>query len=128
MVIACGGGGIPVIEQKHVLKGASAVIEKDAIAGRLAAELHSDELIILTGVEQVCENYGKEDQRAIPAMTVAQALELISQGQFEPGTMLPKIEAAIAYLSENPQGRVLITSMDALKDALKGKNGTIITA
>lgn len=128
VVIACGGGGIPVIEQKHVLKGASAVIEKDAIAGRLAAELHSDELIILTGVEQVCENYGKEDQRAIPAMTVAQALELISQEQFEPGTMLPKIEAAIAYLSENPQGRVLITSMDALKDALKGKNGTVITA
>lgn len=128
VVIACGGGGIPVIEQKHVLKGASAVIEKDAIAGRLAAELHSDELIILTGVEQVCENYGKENQRALPAMTVAQARELISQGQFEPGTMLPKIEAAIAYLSENPQGRVLITSMDALKDALKGKNGTVITA
>jgi len=128
VVIACGGGGIPVIEQKHVLKGASAVIEKDAIAGRLAAELHSDELIILTGVEQVYENYGKENQRAIPAMTVAQALELISQKQFEPGTMLPKIEAAIAYLSENPQGRVLITSMDALKDALKGKNGTVITA
>lgn len=128
VVIACGGGGIPVIEQKHVLKGASAVIEKDAIAGRLAAELHSDELIILTGVEQVFENYGKENQRAIPAMTVAQALELISQEQFEPGTMLPKIEAAIAYLKENPQGRVLITSMDALKDALKGKNGTVITA
>lgn len=128
VVIACGGGGIPVIEQKHVLKGASAVIEKDAIAGRLAAELHSDELIILTGVEQVCENYGKENQRALPAMTVAQARELISQGQFEPGTMLPKIEAAIAYLKENPQGRVLITSMDALKDALKGKNGTVITA
>lgn len=128
VVIACGGGGIPVIEQKHVLKGASAVIEKDAIAGRLAAELHSDELIILTGVEQVCENYGRENQRAIPAMTVAQAQELISQEQFEPGTMLPKIEAAIAYLSENPQGRVLITSMDALKDALKGKNGTVITA
>lgn len=128
VVIACGGGGIPVIEQKHVLKGASAVIEKDAIAGRLAAELHSDELIILTGVEQVCENYGRENQRAIPAMTVAQAQELISQGQFEPGTMLPKIEAAIAYLKENPQGRVLITSMDALKDALKGKNGTVITA
>lgn len=128
VVIACGGGGIPVIEQKHVLKGASAVIEKDAIAGRLAAELYSDELIILTGVEQVCENYGRENQRAIPAMTVAQAQELISQEQFEPGTMLPKIEAAIAYLSENPQGRVLITSMDALKDALKGKNGTVITA
>lgn len=128
VVIACGGGGIPVIEQKHVLKGASAVIEKDAIAGRLAAELHSDELIILTGVEQVCENYGREDQKAIASLTVAQARELISQGQFEPGTMLPKIEAAVTYLSECPQGRVLITSMDGLKEALKGKNGTVITA
>lgn len=128
VVIACGGGGIPVIEQKHVLKGASAVIEKDAIAGRLAAELRSDELIILTGVGQVCENYGREDQKAIASLTVAQARELISQGQFEPGTMLPKIEAAVTYLSECPQGRVLITSMDGLKEALKGKNGTVITA
>ncbi len=128
VVIACGGGGIPVIEQKHVLKGASAVIEKDAIAGRLAAELRSDELIILTGVEQVCENYGREDQKTIASLTVAQARELISQGQFEPGTMLPKIEAAVTYLSECPQGRVLITSMDGLKEALKGKNGTVITA
>ncbi len=128
VVIACGGGGIPVIGQKHVLKGASAVIEKDAIAGRLAAELRSDELIILTGVEQVCENYGREDQKAIASLTVAQARELISQGQFEPGTMLPKIEAAVTYLSECPQGRVLITSMDGLKEALKGKNGTVITA
>lgn len=128
VVIACGGGGIPVIEQKHMLKGASAVIEKDAIAGRLAADLHSDELIILTGVEQVYENFGSENQKPIAAMTVAKAQELMAQGQFEPGTMLPKIEAAIVYLSENPQGRVLITSMEALKDALKGKNGTVITA
>ncbi|MDE6516476.1 MAG: carbamate kinase [Acetatifactor sp.] len=127
VVIACGGGGIPVIEQKHILKGASAVIEKDAIAGRLAAELQSDELIILTGVAQVYENYGTENQKPISAMTVAQAQELMAQGQFEPGTMLPKIEAAISYLGANPQGRALITSMDALKDALKGKNGTIIT-
>ncbi len=127
VVIACGGGGIPVIEQKHVLKGASAVIEKDAIAGRLAAQLQSDQLIILTGVEQVCENYGTETQKPIPAMTVAQAQKLMAQGQFEPGTMLPKIEAAITYLSANPQGEVLITSMDALKDALKEKNGTKIT-
>ena len=127
VVIACGGGGIPVIEQKHILKGASAVIEKDAIAGRLAAELRSDELIILTGVAQVYENYGTENQKPLSAMTVAQAQELMAQGQFEPGTMLPKIEAAISYLGTNPQGKVLITSMDALKDALKGKNGTTIT-
>ncbi|MBO5282320.1 MAG: carbamate kinase [Lachnospiraceae bacterium] len=127
-VIACGGGGIPVIEQKHVLKGASAVIEKDAIAGKLAADLQSDELIILTGVDCVYENYGTENQQPIAAMTTARAQELIAREQFEAGTMLPKIEAAIAYLEKNPQGRVLITSMDALKDALKGKSGTLITA
>lgn len=128
IVIACGGGGIPVIEQKHVLKGASAVIEKDAIAGKLAQQLQSDELIILTGVEQVYENYRTEEQRPISAMTVSRAQELMAQGQFEAGTMLPKIEAAITYLSANPQGKVLITSMDALKDALRGKGGTVITA
>ena len=127
-VIACGGGGIPVIEQKHVLKGASAVIEKDAIAGKLAAELQSDELIILTGVDYVYEDYGKENQRPIAAMTTAEAQQLMAQGQFEPGTMLPKIEAAIAYLGKKTDGRVLITSMDGLKDALKGKKGTVITA
>ncbi|MCM1118368.1 MAG: carbamate kinase [bacterium] len=128
IVIACGGGGIPVIEQKHVLKGASAVIEKDAIAGKLAQQLQSDELIILTGVEQVYENYRTEEQRPISVMTVSRAQELMAQGQFEAGTMLPKIEAAITYLSANPQGKVLITSMDALKDALRGKGGTVITA
>ena len=128
VVIACGGGGIPVIEQKHVLKGASAVIEKDAIAGKLAADLQSDELIILTGVDCVYENYGAGNQQPIDAMTVACAQELIARGQFEAGTMLPKIEASIAYLEKNPQGKVLITSMDALKDALKGKSGTLITA
>ena len=128
VVIACGGGGIPVIEQKHVLKGASAVIEKDAIAGKLAADLQSDELIILTGVDCVYENYGAGNQQPIDAMTVACAQELIARGQFEAGTMLPKIEASIAYLEKNPQGKVLITSMDALKNALKGKSGTLITA
>ncbi len=127
VVIACGGGGIPVIEQKHVLKGASAVIEKDAIAGKLAAELQSDELIILTGVDCVYENYGAENQSPISVMTTAQAQQLMAQGQFEPGTMLPKIEAAIAYLEKKPDGRVLITSMDRLKDALKEKAGTAIT-
>ena len=128
VVIACGGGGIPVIEQKHILKGASAVIEKDAIAGRLAAELQSDQLIILTGVDRVCKNYGTGQETPLSVMTVSQALELMEQDHFEPGTMLPKIEAAISYLEANPQGEVLITSMNALKDALRGKNGTKITA
>lgn len=128
VVIACGGGGIPVIEQNHVLKGASAVIEKDAVAGRLAASLQVDELMILTGVPCVYQNFGKPDQAKIPALTAAQAKELCAQGQFEAGTMLPKIEAAIAYLEENPGGKVLITSLGNVKEALKGRSGTVITA
>ncbi len=128
VVIACGGGGIPVIEQNHVLKGASAVIEKDAVAGRLAASLHVDELIILTGVPCVYRNFGKTDQAALPSLTVQQAKELCEEGQFEAGTMLPKIEAAITYLEENPLGKVLITSLGSVREALKGKSGTVITA
>lgn len=128
VVIACGGGGIPVIEQKHALKGASAVIEKDAIAGKLASDLKADELIILTNVEGVYRNYGKDDQEIIRNMTTAEAKEDIAQGQFEAGTMLPKIEAAIAYLKKVPAGRVLITSMERVKDAIKGNAGTEITA
>ena len=128
VVIACGGGGIPVIEQQHALKGASAVIEKDAIAGKLASDLHCDQLIILTSVDCVYKNFGTENQEPIASMTVAEAKAAISENQFEEGTMLPKIEAAISYLEKVPAGNVLITSMDKVKDAIKGKAGTVITA
>ena len=128
VVIACGGGGIPVIEQQHILKGASAVIEKDAIAGKLAADLGCDELIILTSVDYVYRDIGKESQSPLTELTVAEAKELITQGQFEAGTMLPKIEAAISYLEKVPVGRVLITSLTKVKDAVKGKAGTVVTA
>lgn len=128
VVIACGGGGIPVIEQQHVLKGASAVIEKDAIAGKLAADLKCDQLIILTGVDCVYRDFGKETQTPLTELTVAEAKELTAQGQFEAGTMLPKIEAAISYLEKVPDGRALITSMEKVKDAVKGKAGTVIRA
>lgn len=128
VVIACGGGGIPVIEQNHALKGASAVIEKDSIAGKLAGDLLADELIILTSVPVVYRHFGKADQTPITAMNITQAKELIAQGEFEEGTMLPKIEASIAYLEKNPKGSVLITSLDTVSDAIKGKNGTVITA
>lgn len=128
VVIACGGGGIPVIEQKHALKGASAVIEKDAIAGKLAADLKTEELIILTNVDCVYKNFGKPDQTPITSMNLAEARELIAQGEFEAGTMLPKIEAAIAYLEQVPDGKVLVTSMACVKDAIKSKAGTLITA
>ncbi len=128
IVIACGGGGIPVIEQKHILKGASAVIEKDAIAGKLAADLRSDELIILTDVECVYKNFGKADQTPIETMDLQTARTLAQNGQFEAGTMLPKIEAAIAYLEKVPTGKVLITNQESISEALKGKKGTVITA
>ncbi len=128
VVIACGGGGIPVIEQQHILKGASAVIEKDAIAGKLAADLGCDELIIFTGVDCVYRDYGTIDQFPLPAITVAEAKKLIAQGQFEAGTMLPKIQAAVSYLEKVKDGRVLITSLGKALDAVRGKAGTTITA
>ncbi len=127
VVIACGGGGIPVIEQNHVLKGASAVIEKDAIAGKLAGDLKVDELIILTSVPFVYRNFGKENQTPIEHMNIQEAKTLIAEDEFEKGTMLPKIEAAIAYLEANPEGSVLITSIKSTADAVKGKIGTVIT-
>jgi len=127
IVIACGGGGIPVIEQKHALRGASAVIEKDAIAGKLAAELNADQLIILTSVPNVYKSFGKEDQQPLSALTVSEAEKMIADDEFEKGTMLPKIEAAIAYLTVRHNGSVLITSLEAVGDALKGKAGTLIT-
>lgn len=128
VVIACGGGGIPVIEQQHALKGASAVIEKDCIAGKLAADLKADCLIILTSVDYVYKDYDKEDRQPIDHMTVEEAKAYMAEGQFEEGTMLPKIDAAIAYLEKVPEGSVLITSLNQVKDAVKGKTGTRITA
>ena len=128
IVIACGGGGIPVIEQQHILKGASAVIEKDAVAAKLAADLACDELIILTDVEYVYRDFGTDRQTPVTSMTTAGAKEAIAQNQFAEGTMLPKIEAAISYLEKVPTGRVLITCQSKVKDAVKGRTGTAITA
>lgn len=126
-VIACGGGGIPVIEQGHVLKGASAVIEKDSIAGKLAADLKSDRLIILTSVPYVYKNFGKDDQEPILKMNVKEAKEYIEADEFGEVDMLPKIQAAIEFLESNHDGSVLITSLASVADALKGKAGTFIT-
>lgn len=128
IVIACGGGGIPVIEQKHALRGASAVIEKDMIAGKLAADLCVDQLIILTSVPNVYRNFGKEDQVPVSTLTTKEAQEMITREEFGKGTMLPKIEAAISFLSANKDGSVLITSLETVTDALRGKAGTLITS
>lgn len=127
-VIACGGGGIPVIEQQHLFKGASAVIEKDSIAGKLANDLNADVLMILTSVPYVYRNFGQESQTEISSMTVAEAKAAIEEGQFGPNDMLPKIEAAISYLADVPKGKVIITSADHALEAIKGNFGTVITA
>ncbi|MCR5675142.1 MAG: carbamate kinase [Lachnospiraceae bacterium] len=125
-VIACGGGGIPVIEQNHQLKGASAVIEKDEIAGALAIDLNAAELIILTSVPCVYSGFKTDEQTPIEEMNIAQALDCIRAGEFGETDMLPKIRAAITYLEKCPSGQVLITSIEAVSDAMKGKTGTLI--
>ena len=126
VVIACGGGGIPVIEQNHILKGASAVIEKDSIAGKLAVDLQADQLIIVTSVPAVYKNYGKEDQEAISTMNIAQAKEYIAEEQFAKGSMLPKIEAAIRFAESGEGRRTLITLLDKAAEGIAGKTGTVI--
>ncbi len=128
VVIACGGGGIPVIEQQHILKGASAVIEKDSIAGKLASDLAADELLILTNVDYVYLHFGNENQTPIKSMTVSEAKKFIEDGQFGETDMLPKILAAISYLETVPSGKAVITSLDKTADVINEKVGTVITA
>lgn len=127
VVIACGGGGIPVIEQQHILKGASAVIEKDRIAGKLATDLKADELIILTNVDYVYLNYNKDTEKPIKNMTIAEAKKYMEENQFGETDMLPKIVAAISYLEAVPNGKAIITSLDKTADVINEKVGTVIT-
>ena len=126
IVVAAGGGGIPVLEQGNVLKGASAVIEKDLIAGALAKGIDADMLVILTGVESVCKDFGTDHETPIHKMTCAQAKEYIAEGLFGEGTMKPKIETAIDYIGDSAIRSVLITKLDACDKALAGQTGTVI--
>lgn len=126
IVIACGGGGIPVMEQGCHLRGASAIIEKDLAAGLLAKELDADVMMILTGVEHVTLNYGTPREQPIPSMTIRQAKEYMSQGQFEFASMLPKICAAVDFLEKGKGRQAIITALDKARDSLKGTAGTII--
>ncbi len=126
VVIACGGGGIPVLAQDHHLKGASAVIEKDLAAGKMAEEIDADQLIILTSVEKVKINMGRPEEKELGEITVEQAKEYMEEGHFGVYNMLPKFNASVNFI-EARQGRsALITSFDKLAEALKGKTGTII--
>ena len=127
-VICCGGGGIPVIVQDEALQGASAVIEKDDIAGKLASDLHSDVLLILTSVPNAFLHFGTSAQTAIGSMNVKQAQQYIADGEFGADDMLPKVQAAISYLTSNPAGRAIITTAENAIAAIEGKAGTVITA
>ena len=129
VVVACGGGGIPVYKTEgHHLKGAAAVIDKDFASCVLAQQVNADTLIILTAVEKVCVNFNTPEQEQISEMTVSQAREYIAQGQFAPGSMLPKVEACIEYVEAYPEGRALITSLECAAAGLRGETGTVITA
>ncbi|MEE8836104.1 MAG: carbamate kinase [Eubacteriales bacterium] len=126
IVIAAGGGGIPVMEQGEQLRGASAVIEKDLISARLAEELKADELFILTSVENAKLAHGTDHETPIGRISVEQAKKYMADGEFEYGTMLPKIQAAVEFI-ENGGKRAVITSIDKAKEAYFGNCGTIIT-
>ena len=126
VVIACGGGGIPVLAQNNKLQGASAVIEKDLAAGKLAEKLDADMLVILTSVDKVCLNFGKEDETKLDTLSVAEAKKYLAEGQFEEGTMAPKIEAAIDFIGESAIRSVLITKLNKDDAEISGGMGTLI--
>ena len=126
VVIACGGGGIPVLEQDHRLKGASAVIEKDLTAGKMAEETDADSLIILTSVEKVKINMDRPEEEELGEISVAQAKEYMEEGHFGKYNMYPKFRAAVEFLEKREGRSALITSFDKFDEALKGKTGTVI--
>lgn len=129
VVIACGGGGIPVFRTSgHHLKGAAAVIDKDFAAEKLAEEVGADSLVILTAVERVAVHYGEPDQKDLAEMTVEEAQRYCDEGQFAPGSMLPKVQACIKFVKSGPGRRALITHLDKAADGLAGKTGTVIYA
>ena len=126
IVIAAGGGGIPVMEQGTKLKGASAVIEKDLAAGKLAEGIDAEMLIILTNVEKVCINLGQKDEEPLGEITTEQAKTYMEEGHFGIYNMLPKFRASVDFVEECEGRSAYITSFDKVTDALKGKTGTVI--
>ncbi len=127
IVITCGGGGIPVVENDDTtLEGVPAVIDKDFAAELLAKEVGADILMILTEVEKVAINYGTPKQKDLNTISVAQAKQYAEEGHFAKGSMLPKVEAAMEFVKERPSKKAIITSLDKAIEALDGKTGTVI--
>lgn len=126
LVIAGGGGGVPVIQTEDGLNGVPAVIDKDRSSALLADRIDADSLIILTAVDYVYVNYNKPDQKALKSIDLTQAKQFIEEKQFAVGSMLPKIEACINFVAGRPKRKAIITSLSGLNDALQGKIGTTI--
>ena len=126
--VTVGGGGIPVkeIEGRH-LKGTSAVVDKDFASAKLAEELDADMLVILTAVEKVAINYGKPEQEWLSELSAKDAERYITEGHFASGSMLPKVEAALAFVKSGSGRKALITMLEKARDGLAGKTGTVIT-
>lgn len=127
LVIAGGGGGVPVIMTDDGLEGVPAVIDKDRSSALLADKIDADTLIILTAVDYVFVNYGKPDEKALKTLNVAEAQKYMDEKQFAAGSMLPKIEACLSFVEGHPERKALITSLNGLDDALAGKVGTVVS-
>lgn len=128
IVISCGGGGIPVVENMDgTLEGVAAVIDKDFAAELLAEQVEADTMMILTEVEKVAINWGKPEQEDLSSLSLKDGVRYIEEGQFAPGSMLPKVEAAMKFVRRNPDKKAIITSLDKAIDALEGKTGTVVT-
>lgn len=125
LVITAGGGGIPVIRERNGLEGIEAVIDKDLASGLLAERIHADLLVMLTGVPKVAVNYGKEDMEELGCVSPGICRKYMKEGQFPPGSMGPKVEAACRF-AEREGKEAVITSMECMRDALGGRAGTHI--
>lgn len=126
IVICAGGGGIPVVEEGNTLVGTAAVIDKDFASEKLAELINADKLIILTAVDRVCINYNTENEKQIAKMSVNEAKQYIEEKQFAPGSMLPKVLAALQFVESGQGKQALITSLERVKEALQGLTGTIV--
>ena len=128
IVITCGGGGIPVIENPDgTLEGVAAVIDKDFAAELLAEQMDADVLMILTEVEKVAINWGKPNQENLSHMSLEDAARYVEEGHFAPGSMLPKVQACMKFVRTNPGKKAIITSLDKAVEALNGETGTVVT-
>ena len=128
VVIAAGGGGIPVTVSDGMRTAVDAIVDKDLTSAILAWRVRADILVILTAVEKVYLDFGKPTQKALDAMTVSEARAYMEQGQFAPGSMLPKVQACVKFVEAHPGGRAVITSLDHAAAGLRGETGTLIVA